>query len=232
MELDLDINEIINLDNFSGKVPVFPLSNVVLFPNVLLPLHIFEGRYKKMVKDALSGEKIITMSLLKPGWEKQHDENPGIFKVACMGRIVSAEYFEDGRSNIVLYGLKRVELMEIEKDFPYRVANVKIREDMLNGSEELYREHLEDLIGKWNGIMGEEQKDHRIEVNTMLPLDKLTDILATMIISNVFDRQGLLEESYAIKRAENIIDYIQTRLEILKRISNIREGIVKTRNLN
>ena len=80
--------------------------------------------------------------------------------------------------------------------------------------------------------MGEEQKDHRIEVNTMLPLDKLTDILATMIISNVFDRQSLLEELYVIKRAEKIIDYIQTRLEILKHISNIREGIVETRSLN
>jgi len=232
MELDLDINEIINLDNFSGKAPIFPLSNVVLFPNVLLPLHIFEERYKKMVKDALDGEKIITMALLKPGWENQYYNNPNIFKVACMGRIVSSEYFDDGRSNIVLYGLKRVELVNIEKGSPYRIANVKMKEDMLDGNEELYRKHLEDLVNKWNGIMGEEQKEHRIEINTMLSLDKLTDTLAILIISSVFDRQSLLEESNTIKRAEKIIDYIQTRLEVINYTSNIREGIVETRSLN
>ena len=232
MELELDINKIINLDNFSGRVPIFPLSNVVLFPNVLLPLHIFEQRYRKMVEDALNGEKIITIALLKPGWENEYYKTPNIFNVACMGRIVSTEYFDDGRSNIVLYGLKRVELVDIEQDLPYRVANVKIKEDMLNGSEELYREHLEDLLGKWNGLMGEEQQDHRIEINTMLSLDKLTDTLATLIISNIFDRQCLLEESHAIKRAEKIIDYIQTRLDIVKYTSGIREGIVETRGLN
>jgi Lon protease-like protein len=232
MELDLDINEIINLDNFSGTAPIFPLSNVVLFPNVLLPLHIFEQRYRKMVRDALYGEKIITMSLLKPGWENKYYETPNIFKVACMARIVSTEYFDDGRSNIVLYGLKRVELLEIEKDCPYRVANIKIKEDMQDGNEEFYRKHLEDLLDKWNGIMGEEQKDYRIEVNSMLPLDKLTDTLATLIISNVFDRQSLLEESYAVKRAEKIIDYIQTRLDIVKYTSHIRDDIVESRSLN
>lgn len=232
MELDLDINEILNLDNFSGKVPVFPLSNVVLFPNVLLPLHIFEQRYRIMVKDALDGEKIITMALLKPGWENEYYNSPKIFNVACMGRIVSTEYMEDGTSNIVLYGLKRVELQEIDNQEPYRVANVKIREDVLDGNEELYRKHIEDLLGKWNSIMGEEQKDHRIEINTALPLDKLTDTIATLIISNIFDRQSLLEQSQAVKRAEKIIDYIQTRLQILSYTSNIRDGIVETRGLN
>ncbi|NIP37926.1 MAG: LON peptidase substrate-binding domain-containing protein [Candidatus Dadabacteria bacterium] len=232
MDLNLDVNEIINLDNFSGVAPVFPLSNVVLFPNVLLPLHIFEKRYQKMVADALSGEKIITMSLLKPGWENCYYGCPEIYKTACMGRIVSTEYFDDGRSNIVLYGLKRVELSEIKQDLPYRMAHLTIKEDMINGSEELYRRHIEDLLCRWNEMMGEEQKDHRIEVNTGLPIDRLTDTLATLIISNIFDRQGLLEQLDAIKRAEMIINYIQTRLDILKYTSKLSSSILETRNLN
>ncbi len=232
MELELDINDILNLDNFSGKVPIFPLSNVVLFPNVLLPLHIFENRYRKMLKDALEGEKIITMALLKPGWETQYFNNPQIFDIACMGRIVSTENMPDGRSNIVLYGLKRVKLEEIEVDYPYRMANVSIKEDIIDGNEEIYRKHLEELLNKWNNTLGEDQKDHRIEINTALGLDRLTDSLASLVVSNIFDRQSLLEEQNAVRRAEMIIDYIQTRLDIVNYTSAIREDIIEKRSLN
>ncbi len=232
MDLDIDVNEIINLDNFSGIAPVFPLSNVVLFPNVLLPLHIFEERYKKMINDALSGERLITMCLLKPGWENSYYDSPPVYNTACIGRIVSTEFFDDGRSNIVLYGLKRVILDEIENHLPYRTASHTITEDILRSGEELYSKHIEELLLSWNELMGDEQKDHRIEINTGLPLDRLTDTLSTLIFSNVFDRQALLEELDTVKRAEKIIDYIQTRLDILKFTSKIKGSITEVRNLN
>ena len=57
------------LKDFSGLAPIFPLPNVVLFPNALLPLHIFEPRYRQMTADALEGERLIAMALLRPGWE-------------------------------------------------------------------------------------------------------------------------------------------------------------------
>ncbi|KAB2835285.1 MAG: hypothetical protein F9K51_00470, partial [Candidatus Dadabacteria bacterium] len=102
----LDLKDVCNLKSFSGTVPLFPLSTVVFFPNTLLPLHVFEPRYKQMVKDVSTSERIIGMALLKPGWESNYYGNPEVYDVVGMGRIVSSETFEDGRINIVLYGLK------------------------------------------------------------------------------------------------------------------------------
>ncbi len=108
MELpELDLNNVANLKNFSGVVPLFPLSSVVFFPNTLLPLHIFEPRYKEMVNAAINNEKIIGMALLKPGWESDYYGNPDVYDIIGMGRIVSSDVFEDGKINIILYGLKR-----------------------------------------------------------------------------------------------------------------------------
>ena len=87
-------------------IPVFPLPNVVLFPSVFLPLHIFEPRYRRMVDDALSGDRIIGMVLLKPGWEGSYEGHPAIYEVGCAGLITHAERTEDGRYNLVLRGLE------------------------------------------------------------------------------------------------------------------------------
>src|SRR5262245_53587958 len=59
------------LEHFSGRIPLFPLPNLVLFPHILQPLHIFEPRYRKMVADALTSERLLALALLKPGWERE-----------------------------------------------------------------------------------------------------------------------------------------------------------------
>ena len=125
----LDIKDVCNLNGFSGTIPLFPLSTVVFFPNTLLPLHVFEPRYKQMVHDVSKSEGIIGMALLKPGWEANYYGNPEVFDVVGMGRIVSSEVFGDGRINIVLYGLKRVKIIEVMKESPYRVARVELVEN-------------------------------------------------------------------------------------------------------
>jgi len=98
-----------NLPSSSGPVgleavPLFPLPNVVLFPNALLPLHIFEERYKAMTADALAGQRRIAMALLSPGWESCYHARPPIEPVVCVGTIVSCERLDDGRFNFLLRG--------------------------------------------------------------------------------------------------------------------------------
>src|SRR5881296_1532002 len=95
----------------SDLLPLFPLPNVVLFPNVFLPLHIFEPRYREMVADALAGERVIGMVLLKPGWEHTYHESPPVYPIGCSGVISHDERLPDGRYDIVLHGLDRFRVL-------------------------------------------------------------------------------------------------------------------------
>src|SRR5438552_10479372 len=90
-----------------SSVPLFPLPNVVLFPRAILPLHIFEERYKAMTADAIAGDKQIAMALLQPGWEKNYYGRAAIDRVVCVGTIVSHERLTDGKYNFLLQGHSR-----------------------------------------------------------------------------------------------------------------------------
>src|SRR5262245_26279697 len=92
-------------------LPIFPLPNVVLFPNVFLPLHIFEPRYRQMVNDALAGDRLIGMVLLQPGYEKDYERSPNVYEVGCAGLITHVERLSDGRFNLVLRGLARFRIV-------------------------------------------------------------------------------------------------------------------------
>ncbi|KRT66320.1 MAG: ATP-dependent protease La [Candidatus Dadabacteria bacterium CSP1-2] len=228
----IDLANVLNLQNFSGVIPLFPLATVVFFPNTLLPLHVFEPRYRQMVKDIIDGERIIGMVLLKPGWEKSYEGNPEIYSVVGMGRIVNSEPLDDGRFNIVLYGLKRVKIIDIVKDIPYRLARVEILEDVHGTNENIYRERIVELILKWNGIIGKEHESHLINIDTRLPLENLIDAIASTSVSNVFEKQELLEEINVQKRAENILTHLETKVEVISIVAKRRNQIVEKRNLN
>jgi len=227
-----DSNDFLNLQNFSGIVPLFPLPNVVFFPNSLLPLHVFEPRYRQMVDDIIESERIIGMVLLKPGWEKDYYGNPEIFNIACMGKIVSIEEMNEGKSNIVLYGLKRIKINDIVNEIPYRVASVNVLEDVHYQNEEVYQKRLVELISKWNSILGDEQKSHKINIDTTMSIENLTDVLTPSIISNVYQRQELLEEINILKRAERILEQLETKLEIISITSKKINSILEKRHLN
>jgi uncharacterized protein len=106
------------------RIPLFPLPEVVLLPGTLLPLHIFEPRYRAMVADALSGDRTIGMAMIKPGWETE-GRTPEIHPVGGAGRIVEAEELSDGRYNIVLEGEFRYRVVAESPPAPYRVAEVE-----------------------------------------------------------------------------------------------------------
>ncbi|MGH7900797.1 MAG: LON peptidase substrate-binding domain-containing protein [Thermodesulfobacteriota bacterium] len=231
-KLTFDYNDLLNLQNFSGIVPLFPLPNVVFFPNSLLPLHVFEPRYRQMVDDIIESERIIGMVLLKPGWEKDYYGNPEIFNIACMGKIVSIEEMNEGKSNIVLYGLKRIKINDIVNEIPYRVASVKVLEDVHYQNEEVYQKRLVELISKWNSILGDEQKSHKINIDTTMSIENLTDVLTPSIISNVYQRQELLEEINILKRAERILEQLEIKLEIISITSKKINSILEKRHLN
>src|SRR5215217_3459269 len=106
-------------------LPLFPLPHVVLFPNVFLPLHIFEPRYVEMVADALAGDRIIGMVLLRPGWESEYEGRPPVYAVGCAGLITFSEHHADGRYNIVLRGLEKFSIAAEDQSKNYRLARVE-----------------------------------------------------------------------------------------------------------
>jgi len=112
------------------EIPLFPLPNVVLFPDVYLPLHIFEPRYRAMTREALGGTKVIGMTVLREGWQDDYDGAPPIYATGCAGAIVHHEPLADGRFNIVLRGIARFEVEhELSSDMPFRVARIRLDEE-------------------------------------------------------------------------------------------------------
>ena len=89
----------------SDLLPLFPLPNVVLFPSVFLPLHIFEPRYREMVADALASDRMIGMVLLRPGWERDYEGRPPVYPIGCTGVITHVERQPDGRIYKNAFGL-------------------------------------------------------------------------------------------------------------------------------
>src|SRR6476659_438156 len=108
-----------------SAVPLFPLPNVVLFPRAVLPLHIFEERYKQMTHDALRGKRQIAMALMRAGWEKNYYQRPVLEPIVCVGTILSHERLPDGKYNFLLQGRMRARIIrEVEKETAYRMAEL------------------------------------------------------------------------------------------------------------
>ncbi|MDX1968190.1 MAG: LON peptidase substrate-binding domain-containing protein [Planctomycetaceae bacterium] len=121
------------LDGFSGMAPLFPLPNVVLFPHALLPLHIFEPRYRQMTADALDGEQLIAMALLKSG----KGSPPPIHDVVGLGKIIAQERLPDGRYHLVLRGIARARVIrEPASDRMYRLGELLILEETTPPAEQ------------------------------------------------------------------------------------------------
>ena len=113
-------------DEALRRLKIFPLPTAVLLPGAVLPLHIFEPRYRKMVADALAGNRVIAMSMFEEGWESEYGGRPPVRKICGVGRIHDDQRLPDGRFNIQLVGVTRAEILEeLNEDEPYRVVRAR-----------------------------------------------------------------------------------------------------------
>jgi uncharacterized protein len=104
-------------------LPIFPLPELTFFPHTLLPLHVFEARYRTMVMDCLARDKRMAVVGLKPGYEPAYEGKPAVYPVAGVGRIVQCERLATGRFNILLKGEGRVRIdRELPSDTLYRMV--------------------------------------------------------------------------------------------------------------
>lgn len=108
-------------------IPLFPLPNLVMFPGLRIPLHIFEPRYRQMIADIKDSDGIIGMVLLKGDWEDDYYARPDIFEIGCAGRIDEVERLPDGRYNLILEGLSEFRVERELRDRTYRRGEVDWR---------------------------------------------------------------------------------------------------------
>lgn len=179
-------------------VPVFPLPNVVLFPHLGLPLHIFEPRYKAMVEQALVGDRLLAMALLVPGASDADSDRPAIFDTVCIGRITAEERLEDGRFNLILHGITRAAIVEeVDTDTPWRQLRVETFVDAYSPEPLFNRDdRRRELLREFRAHFPKHEGDsvcHQLE-DADFPLGILCDILASASLLSPTARQELLAE--------------------------------------
>lgn len=187
-------------EDFSGIARLFPLPNLVLFPQAVLPLHIFEPRYCEMLADSLASDQLIAMALLCPNWESHYDQRPAISPIVCIGKVISHANCESDRHNILLVGLKRARIVqELGESKLYRLAEVQILEDVYPEEESIHRPALmEKLHEMFSRLMPEglaAQDSFAELVGRQLPLGILTDLIAYTVNLPVAIKMQLLAEN-------------------------------------
>lgn len=196
-------------DDFDGAVRLFPLPNVVTFPHVMQPLHIFEPRYCDMLTDALASNRLIAMSTLAPGWEVDYEGRPNIEKVACVGRVVSHTPTDDDRHNVLLLGIKRVRILqEIQTNQTYRMARVEVLDDYYPAASEAFREETrQKLLNSFRSFIPDSalaQENFAQLLDSQMPLGAVSDIIAYTVSLPVSCKLRLLTETNVDERAAQL----------------------------
>ncbi|MEZ5990485.1 MAG: LON peptidase substrate-binding domain-containing protein [Planctomycetota bacterium] len=155
------------------EFPIFPLDSVLLVPGGMLPLHIFEPRYRAMVRDCLDGDRRFAMAAPMPGHSSAKEARPPVHPVCCLGEIVDHKLLPDGRSLLLLKGISRARILgELEVEAPYRVVRAELVPELRPDDDSLERgvaELRQLLEDRGEGLAGElAQFEDQVLVDTVL----------------------------------------------------------------
>lgn len=191
-------------------IPIFPLPNVVLFPQVMLPLHIFEPRYRKMVRDTeAKSPPLIGMALLRGNWQEQYEGNPEVFSVGCAGEMVRVAPLPDGRFNILLQGMRRYHIQEEIFTEGYRQARVEwdppLKEDLDAGRRQALRQLLDRYLKKNEHVQ-------KFLSDSSIDDDFFVNFFAFHLDFLPIEKQSLLEVQPLVERADRLRDILDFKL--------------------
>ena len=196
-----------------ARVPVFPLPNIVLFPHTSLPLHIFEPRYRQMTNDALGTDRLIVITLLKPGWESEYKGSPDVFPIACAGLIEEVAPLPDGRINIRLRGLTRVEILSFVQETPYRIASIRVLEDRNDAGGPGFKEEKERLVAACASLLQEMTgaPAHPLTLDGDVPFAVVVNTLCQNLDMRTETKQSLLMMDDVRERCRTLVEILNRR---------------------
>jgi Lon protease-like protein len=178
-------------------VPVMTLPETVLFPQAILPLYIFEPRYRHMLKDVLAGERLMAVACLDENSDQTeaNDFEP-LARTASIGVVRACQQNDDGTSNLVLQGLARISILGIEQEEPYRTIRISALETQVIDHPESYVQHratIHNLIEEWNGFGGAVPERLLQYLESIEDPEVFIDLLAYTLCNEVPLKQSLLE---------------------------------------
>jgi hypothetical protein len=205
------------------NLPIFPLPNVVLFPGALLPLHVFEPRYRALTRDVLAGRKLLGIARLKPGFESTYEERPPVFEVCGVGIVTESVAHADGRYDITLRGLARVRIVsELPAELAYRRVVAEELEDMPSDPA-LTSAWQRKLISLWGLLaphLPESVRDLRALTRGAEGAGAYADRLAAALVGDPDGSQRLLAEPDPAERLRLLVGKLEQVLDSVKPTSS------------
>lgn len=188
------------------EIPLFPLPHVVLFPRAVLPLHIFEPRYRTMLADALSTHSSLAVPLVAPGGQLDAANNPRICRIAGAGAIIEHHMLADGRSNVVLHGVARIEIEELPFVPPYRRAKGKILHDIHTPVKSADRTALLAEASAFAAEVYKRDPNFSFRLPPSLEPGAIADVCAHSLVIDSAARQRILEQLDVAERVKMVLE--------------------------
>lgn len=197
---------------FSGTVRMFPIPNLVMFPHVVQPLHVFEERYREMMADALVGDRLIAMPVLQPGWEPDYAGRPPLEPWACLGKVVLHNKLPDGCYNLLMMGVGRLKLVEEMAPLrSFRQAKADLVADVpvccTSDEGEMLHQRIVEVFAQ-RMATGDAPCSLRPLLENDLPLATLTDLVAYALPLGCKQKLQLLSQPCVAKRARLLLDFL------------------------
>ena len=201
------------LESALASLPIFPLPDVVLFPGALMPLHVFEPRYRQLTRDVLEGARLMAMARLKPGYDAVAEERPPVYPVAGVGYVIASEHLEDGRYHLVLRGVGRIRIAEeLAPARLYRAVRAQLLVDThtKRPPAELASGHgqLVALCDRLAKHLDDGGDSLRALVRSIASPAACVDVIAAALVVDPDERQELLETLDPSARMDFLLGHV------------------------
>lgn len=204
------------------KLPVFPLPDTVFFPGTALPLHVFEPRYREMVRDATAGSGLIVVSL---------QTGDSFEELGTVGRISDLEPLEDGRFNLQLTGVERVSLAEVPADTAYRQVQAEARPERTGTDDaSVIAEARLELLASYGILRGMVRANEPLVLQQGLPFEVVVNMACASLPIDASFQQQLLREDTLIGRQRLGLELFSTAIETLSWLRAMKGSVSSPMN--
>jgi Lon protease-like protein len=209
------------------EIPLFPLPNLVLFPNIVVPLHIFEDRYKSMINTCIDHDEVFGLVLLRSGAEEESDQT--IHRVGVSARVVEVERLDEGRMNVLCEGESRFRIYDFTQQVPFWKGRVELFEDQEFRTAEALYDQVAEL---YRGVAALSAKLSGSDPAELVLPESATDL--SFMVSYVLDiepeeKQTLLEMTSTAERLRLLVAHLTDTLRKLEQQRVYKETAAKVR---